>query len=337
VHEGQNSFKEQACMTRPNIPADLVEALERFGNRAHEIVQARALDLEKREPPRTIYHYTTDAGLRGILESGRLWFTDIFDLNDPSELRHSYSIAVNLVHEWAQKVRDKNPEAAFFAKRFAELLDRSVLERAAHIYVCSFSARGDDLGQWRAYADNGRGYALGFDTRALETKFALPDSKRDPNNVTFPVSYDEKELASLQAQIVNSVFDLVLMPRAKGLDSDSASEFTRQVLVALSVHTVIAALSFKHWGYSNEEEYRFLQLFSSVKSAPDVKRRFRPHQLVNYREFDWRSPAPEALSSIVLGPAADRVKAPKFASDCIRAFGYKDINITQSAIPYRAL
>jgi hypothetical protein len=45
-------------------------------------------------PPNTIYHYTDDRGLRGIIESGKLWFTDIFDLNDPSELRHGFSFAV---------------------------------------------------------------------------------------------------------------------------------------------------------------------------------------------------------------------------------------------------
>jgi hypothetical protein len=43
-------------------------------------------------PPPIIYHYTNDAGLRGILESGKLWLTDIFDLNDPIIGRVSMAI-----------------------------------------------------------------------------------------------------------------------------------------------------------------------------------------------------------------------------------------------------
>jgi hypothetical protein len=44
-----------------------------------------------------IYHYTNSAGLKGILESGNLWFSDIFGLNDPSELRHGLGCAIDIL------------------------------------------------------------------------------------------------------------------------------------------------------------------------------------------------------------------------------------------------
>jgi hypothetical protein len=31
------------------------------------------------------------------------------------------------------------------------------IEAAGHFFICCFSGDGDDLGQWRAYADDGRG------------------------------------------------------------------------------------------------------------------------------------------------------------------------------------
>ncbi len=40
------------------------------------------------EVPTALYHYTDGQGLPGILQSGCIRLTDIFELNDPSELRH---------------------------------------------------------------------------------------------------------------------------------------------------------------------------------------------------------------------------------------------------------
>ena len=36
-----------------------------------------------------------------------------------------------------------------------------------HVYVGSFSQVQDDLSQWRGYADNGAGVAIGFDLNAI--------------------------------------------------------------------------------------------------------------------------------------------------------------------------
>ena len=36
--------------------------------------------------PKTIYHYTTRAGLQGILQSNTLWASHSQFLNDPAEL-----------------------------------------------------------------------------------------------------------------------------------------------------------------------------------------------------------------------------------------------------------
>jgi len=102
--------------------------------------------------------------LRGILEGGQLWLTDVFKLNDPSELRHGFSLAGGVLNN---KVADSHPAAKQFAKNFAALVQQGAIERSGHLFLCSFSASGDDLGQWRAYADDGRGYALAFDAKML--------------------------------------------------------------------------------------------------------------------------------------------------------------------------
>jgi hypothetical protein len=137
----------------PTISADMMEAITRFDRQADDIVRNLARTFDAEAPPSMIYHYTNDAGLRAILESGRLWLTDIFDLNDPSELRHSFTHAVESLGRWAETVSSDKPEATVFSRHFAEFRDRGGLQAAAHYFVCSFSCCGDELGQWRAYAD----------------------------------------------------------------------------------------------------------------------------------------------------------------------------------------
>jgi hypothetical protein len=79
------------------LPEDMHAEVGKFDAAADEIIQSIGRALNAREPPPIIYHYTNDAGLRGILESGKLWLTDIFDLNDPSELSHGFSHAVSIL------------------------------------------------------------------------------------------------------------------------------------------------------------------------------------------------------------------------------------------------
>lgn len=83
------------------------------------------------------------------------------------------------------------------------------VERSAHFFVLSFSADGDDLDQWRAYADNGRGYALGFDGKMLEDAFIKRNGNPIPNNSTYHVTYDENVLADIHRRIIDKMFHLI--------------------------------------------------------------------------------------------------------------------------------
>jgi hypothetical protein len=133
----------------PNpIPADLRDKLANFSKDADHIVEAFATSLESYQPQPIVYHYTDDRGLRGILESGCLWLTDIFSLNDPSEVRHGLSRAQRILN---QKAATGPEESRVFARLFASL-DKGI-RRSAHYFICSLSEHRDDLGQWRAYAD----------------------------------------------------------------------------------------------------------------------------------------------------------------------------------------
>ena len=326
--------KARAKSTSPgtHIPADMQEAIETFFRKSEGIVNAFAADIEKEPPPPMIYQYTNDVGLRGILENGKLWFTDIFNLNDPAELKHGISSAVKII---SAKIDEERPEIGQFSNNLSAML-QGAIEETAHYFVCCFSKAGDDLGQWRAYADNGRGYAIGFEAKMLEQAFA--NATPGPGRMTFPITYGEEKLREIHQEIIDEVLPLISKPRGRDLPGESINDYMSELLVNLAVPILRAALFFKHDAYINEQEYRFFQLFAAGSDIPDIKYRSRPYSLIRYREFDWRSVAPETMKSITIGPAADRALARRFVEDCLRTFhpSPKSVSINQSDIPYRA-
>lgn len=306
------------------------EALDKFNAEAQQIIQSFLDTLDAEEGPETIYHYTDDAGLKGILESGKMRVTDIFNLNDPSELRYGFHPAVEI---WKRRA-----SIAPGVEQIAGLLEDFFTQGfrgAAHYFTCSFSSDGDELGQWRAYADNGRGYALGFDRRGLESAFAGDGAAGFAQ--TFPVCYDEKQLGVLHEQIAEKAFPLVDLMKERDLSQDEVKSFGVKLCVLLTTHHLNIALFFKHKAYRNEKEYRFLEAFAANTEPAGVKVRPRPYSLTRYREFDWKGTTGFFLTNINVGPAADHIKGMQFARDCIRMFGAPDITkITESTIPYRA-
>ena len=270
-------------------------------------------------PPPIIYHYTNDVGLRGILETGKLWLTDMFNLNDPSELSHGLSHVVNILNN---KAVNGPPESQVFAEAFEAFLKRGGYQQLTNYFVLSFSRAGDDLGQWRAYADNGRGYVLGFDAVELVTAFM----KKPGDNATFSITYNDGKCIELHEQIVDLMFHLISLAHRQGHMGD--------LYAFLAIHALRTALVFKHEAYKNEKEFRFLEMHGA--DVPEVKLKTRSYSLLRYREFDWRSAAPGALKQIVVGPAANYDRAFKFATDCLCSFHGTMIRPRRSKIPYAA-
>jgi hypothetical protein len=126
------------------------------------------------------------------------------------------------------------------------------------------------------------------------------------------------------------------MPHTKAVTAKAISEYWDRLVILAAWRIILAAIFFKHKAYSNEQEYRFLEI-CDVGVVPEIKYRDRPYTLVRYKEFDWRGVAPNSLKKIVIGPAsAEDEKAWRFAKDCLRVFHAGAVDVSRSDIPYRA-
>ncbi len=102
-----------------------------------------------------IYHYTSVDAAFSILNDQVLWSSDVLSMNDCSEFRY----AVSIVHDVLMSRWNKLPiqVAEYFCPR--KLLR---IGSTWNMFAACFCSESDLLGQWRAYACDGQGVAIGF-------------------------------------------------------------------------------------------------------------------------------------------------------------------------------
>ncbi len=117
------------------------------------------LSTFSRALPAEIWHYTNAAGLVGILQSGKLFATQVSYLNDSLEQRYFGDLVLIGIKQ--RMVTNTDPEIAILLKVAHDALLNRDFSAARHFVTC-FSEVGDDLGQWRGYGGGECGYAIGF-------------------------------------------------------------------------------------------------------------------------------------------------------------------------------
>ena len=119
-----------------------------------------------------IYHYTSAVGLKGILESGKLWFTDIHYMNDADEIKAGIELFTNQA-----RLRGASEEYLEKIKFF---------ESDIIAFVACFSMEKDVLGLWNYYTKNANshGYNISFDYRKLIDSIIRKNAFLDGCNIT---------------------------------------------------------------------------------------------------------------------------------------------------------
>ncbi len=283
--------------------------------------------------PEKLYHYTSGEGLRGVMRSGTLWLSDIYSMNDPSEFRYA-------IDKGLEKIRNSSTRlvpgrSVTISQDMVRHFNANV-QSLAHFLACSFSCTKDDIGQWRSYADDGKGYALVFDGPMLEKAFLNTASQCAPASPeTLYIQYSVAKLT----KSLDKLFSLgkQLLSKIDPKAADPVLDSRTQTIVLDMLHNVASASPlFKHPAYDSEEEFRFLYIYPAGAQLPKTFRD-RPNSLIRYVTFDWRKLAAPALKEIIIGPAAEPRQAARFIDDLLRAYStHGPVLITQSEIPYRS-
>jgi len=139
-----------------------------------------------------IYHYCSGDSFLGIIGSKKLWLSGIMNMSDYSEILWAKKMVIEelegLAHNFEHSIIDE-----FWAEYTANTFQP---------FICCFSSAQDRLSQWRGYADDGRGFSIGFDSEVLCESKGLPslahgaESKLTLNRVEYDTNEARRTIHS---------------------------------------------------------------------------------------------------------------------------------------------
>jgi hypothetical protein len=322
-------------MDKPLLKSELDKLLNEFTAWDDE---RRKQEEARSEVTSPLHHYTDMASLVGIVQKSKIWLTSTWHLNDPSELTHGSDIA-----NWHLMVigtGEVSDNIDTFCRLTTTALE-TAYETAFNIFVTSFSQTPNDLAQWRAYADDGRGVAI-----EVSPEWFKPDlekawvrGKSDPRDFysVSNVVYDEELAKQRQTIAIDKAIDTVKRTEAsKLLHGPLDDYFLTELRVRLGVPLLWNSITTKHPAYEHEAETRLLLTHQVDAIASHVCSRTRGSELVSYVPIDFPIANPGMLKRIWIGPAA-AAGAERGVADLLRAHGMDaDRLIERSTIPYRS-
>jgi hypothetical protein len=122
------------------------------------------LSFAMKHLPAELFHYTSSDSFLAIINSQCLLATERSYLNDPQEFR------------WGLSALQKDLDSHLAKQYSPDFVDQAKIALAEkeqddlRLFVLSFSANPDLLSQWRAYASDGTGVAIGLDASALRDR-----------------------------------------------------------------------------------------------------------------------------------------------------------------------
>jgi Protein of unknown function (DUF2971) len=113
--------------------------------------------LENSDLPEILCHYTSQTGLKGMLNEKTIWASKIHYLNDSKE----FALALKLARDEVTERINAAPSKVGCSH--LELLQDTIYTiEGVNTCVCCFSKRGDALSQWRGYGGGDAGFSVGF-------------------------------------------------------------------------------------------------------------------------------------------------------------------------------
>lgn len=313
-----------------------------------------------------LYHYTTAAGLSGILESKSLWATHSSFMNDEEEISRFYDRVLSGIIRpvYLKYVEDNKLELQ--KKLGSTQFDRSCEELFAKIirgarcaassshdqYITSFSTTNNTqvrenglLSQWRAYGPDG-GYALVFDKSRLDNILSLEKVLYQGEICVWAkVQYLPIENQRTNDSATNKRIEELEVATDKFFRSDSDDDAG-----IFSDSLTILSSTFKHPGFSEEREVRLVLslLGPKLESHPElssvrqhqVKTRVREGTTVPYVELfvrvenDVKQHLP--IKRIIVGPHRDKNDRKRAVKLLLKQYGLT-ADVCISDIPYRGI
>lgn len=286
---------------------------------------------------KTLYHYCSAATAALILTRRSIWLSSLTLSNDSLEGR--------LVRETLVRLSDKDGLDASYRERLEESL--AFAERMFEGLGFCLSEDGDLLSQWRGYADDARGIAIGFSQQYLSKLSEALRGKDRPGFSLHQIDYNrEKQEASLEPAYreLRKLIDAGAFRRQgqwgllDGRTSEQIAEDDKKTknLYSSFLFKLVSLFpkfyELKGEGFREEQEWRLVSIL--VGSATDsCMFRGTANRIVPYREYELLDLGLPPIREIVVGPK--HTTPIHILQMLLQQSGLPDVQIRSSAVSYR--
>jgi len=252
------------------------------------------------EPPAdTLYHYTSLAGMLGIVDSGVLRASDIRYMNDSTELRHT----LELLRQHISQRISAGTDYPGLLNQLQEWLSNRIVGGPL-VFGASFRANGNLLSQWRGYSVHGKGVSLGFNPQHIMA------CARAQHFQVGKCLYDSAEQSRLIEQLVDAVEGVAAgMGERSGAVQGPEGESWYDVFEHIEEDLLRIAAILKHPSFEEEQEWRIVSpVFSGCQGRP-IHFREGASMLVPYYTFELKTAVDGdlVLDHVFVGPTSNAV------------------------------
>lgn len=316
--------------------------------------------------PNVLYHYCPTQAFLSIIENKNIWLSDANKTNDKTELVWLFTQIKNVIEQALESYKNIfNSEIISKAKVCADQAIDALLtgkaiyvQNSKNMMIC-FSEAENLLSQWRAYADNGNGLAIGFDSIYL--KQFISSSAQGFTKVI----YGEAEILSFLHKGIDTPLKYAIQSAVD--ENDDIGFFASIAMVILSLFQ--EGFVFKHESFSEEQEWRIFKKFSATNysnsdgvddygyvefldgifckkgnyvgdfSRSEIKFRSTGNDIRTYMELGFDKIKDKIIKRIIIGPRCQMkeldLRLLLAKNGYIDEFLSNKIEIIKSAIPYQ--
>ncbi|NJD69265.1 MAG: hypothetical protein C3F12_00540 [Candidatus Methylomirabilota bacterium] len=291
------------------------------------------------------YHYTTHAGLEGILGSGGFQATYRMRMNDAGEFDYARNVIYKALNEVGRR-RDLPNVAQSLATYTRKNLDKFLDDTTelSSAYCACLTISSDHPEQWETYAKFGTGFAIGFNLSLL-LKMQVPAVQRgEPFIFCAPVTYNQRDQCDLVWRLVKAgICDLKTFAATCSQQSEHLTALRDRITREIVVHLLTLIDFIKAPTYDSEREIRLiLDPNDGILKASNIQYYGRDNESIPFIFMDLRNPMTRRLPlvEIKVGPRASFSAEKAFLEGLLNELGYGSTcgdcpRITQSALKSR--
>jgi hypothetical protein len=276
----------------------------------------RKLEGKFRSIPATLSHYTTLHGLKGIIDTGEIWLSNVSFLNDRHELLYGVDATSKVVKDFSSE-----ETYADWHRALKRVLARLKEGRIPNTYAACFCEKSDVLSQWRGYGGSTQGVAITFDRKKLAK--ALKNSKA----TLYPIVYGQLKTAD---QITSE-----LSEKLDDLEEVAKQERYSEQQKETEAYSVVCRLlpQFKHAGFSDEREWRIVIQHSTIRSS--ISFRASANVMIPYLKLKLSDDDLLPIKYVRVGPGREQELTKRSVDLFLQSKDYTDIEVKMSTVPYR--